>query len=159
MDLYSRRGVSTIIATVLLVGVSVALVGLFYGIMNSYLGRPNPGFSPQIAMNVGASGFTTISVEVVNTGNVPLSSLSITVQGASGPSLSISYSSPIASGGGNATVMVRGISGGSWSAVSQHTSVSGDLQASVDSSYSFVIQAWLSNGGTYAQVYGVTAQP
>lgn len=154
----NRKGVSVIIATILTISLAVVGSAVYYVAVTSYL-RPRAGFSPQVSMTVGASGFTIVAAQVVNTGGMPFASLAISITGAS-TQLQITYSSVISAGGGTATITVRGLSGGPYSAVTPNTTVvSGNLAATVGASYAVVIDGSLSNGATYSQAFGVTAQP
>ena len=154
---YNKRGVSTIIATILTISLAVVGSAVYFVAVTSYM-RPEAGFSLSLSITVGASGFTTVSANVVNTGGIPLTLLSISITGGSSQ-LQVAYSSVIASGGGTATIGVRGLSGGPYSATTQDTTVSGNLAAAVGSSYAAVIDGTLSNGATYSQAFSVTAQP
>ena len=153
----NRKGVSTIIATILTISLAVVGSAVYYVAVTSYM-RPQAGLSPSLSITVGASGFTTVSAQVVNTGGMPFTSLSISITGGSSQ-LQLAYSSAISGGGGVATIAVRGLSGGPYSATTPDTTVSGDLVATAGSSYAVVIDGTLSNGATYSQAFSATAQP
>jgi hypothetical protein len=154
---WNRRGVSTIIATILTISLAVVGSAVYYVAATSYL-RPQAGLSPEVTISVGASGFTIIGAQVVNTGGIPFTSLSISITGGSSR-LQVAYSSLLSSNGGTATVTVRGVSGGPYSAVSQDTVVSGNLAATVGTSYAVVVQGTLTDGATYGQAFSVEASP
>ena len=139
--------------------ISLAVVGsaVYYVAVTSYM-RPQPGFSPDITISVGASGFTIVSAQVVNTGGVPFVSVKLSVTGSSSQ-LQMVYSSSVSGGGGTATITVRGISGGPYTAVTPDTVVSGNLAASAGASYAVVIEGSLSNGATYSHAFRVVASP
>ena len=153
----NKNGVSTIIATILIISLAVVGSAVYYVAVTSYL-RPQAGLSPSLSIIVGASGFTTVSAQIVNTGGMPFTSLSISITGDSSQ-LRVTYSSVIAGGGGTAMITVRGLSGGPYSAITQDTTVSGNLAATVGSAYAVIIDGTLSNGATYSQAFGVEASP
>ena len=153
----NKKAVSTIIATILTISLAVVGSAVYYVAVTSYM-RPQAGLSPSLSIAVGASGFTTISAQIVNTGGMPFASLSISITGGSSQ-LQVAYSSVISGGGGTATIGVRGLPGGPYSATSQDTTVSGNLAAAAGSSYAVVIDGTLSNGATYSQAFGVEASP
>ena len=154
---YNKRGVSTIIATILTISLAVVGSAVYFVAVTSYM-RPQAGLSPSLSITVGASGFTTVSAQIINTGGMPFTSLSISITGGSSQ-LQVGYSSVVSGGGGTATIGVRGLSGGPYTATSQDTTVSGNLAAAVGSSYAVVIDGTLSNGATYSQAFGVEASP
>ncbi|MDG7016615.1 MAG: hypothetical protein JRM82_04480 [Nitrososphaerota archaeon] len=153
----SRRGVSAIIGTILTISLAIAGSAVYYVAVTSYM-RPQAGLSPEVTMSVGASGFTIVSAHITNTGGIPFTSLAISVAGSSSQ-LQITYSSALSAGGGSATVAVRGVSGGPYSAATQNTAVSGNLAAAVGVSYAVVVDCTLSNGATYSQAFSVVASP
>jgi FlaG/FlaF family flagellin (archaellin) len=152
-----RKGFSTIIATILTISLAVVGSAVYYVAVTGYM-RPEPGLSPNITLTVGASGFTVVSAQIVNSGGVPFTSVVISIAGSSSQ-LQITYSSSLSAGGGTATVSVRGISGGQYTALSPNTSVSGNLAASAGTSYAVVIECTLSNGATFSQATSVVASP
>ena len=151
-------GISSVIAALLLISMSVLGAGLFYIILVSY-SHPLPQMSPQISMSVGASGFAILDVQVVNTGGIPYSSISVAIAGQSSSQLQIAYSATVAANGGVAQISVRGVSGGPYSPMSSTTTVSGNLIAATGSNYVGTIEATLSNGGTYQDAFSITAGP
>ena len=153
----SRKGVSTIIATILTISFAVMGSAVYYVAATSYL-RSQPGLSPEVEISVGASGFTIVSAQVVNTGGIPFDSLTISITGGSSQ-LQITYSSLISAGGGTAAIAVRGLSGGPYSPVTPNTVVSGNLAASAGAYYAVVVDGTLSNGATYSQAFSVEASP
>ena len=153
----NRKGVSTIIATILTISLAVVGSAVYYVAVTSYM-RPQAGLSPAVTISVGASGFTVVSAQVVNTGGIPFTSLSISITGGSSQ-LQLAYSSVISGGGGAATIAARGLSGGPYSAITPDTTVSGDLSATAGSSYTVVIDGTLSNGATYSQAFSAVATP
>ena len=154
---FSRRGFSTIIATILTISLAIEGSAVYYVAVTGYM-RPQPGLSPDITLGVGASGFTVVSAQIVNPGGVPFTSGGISVAGSSSQ-LQIPYSSSLSAGGGAATVSGRGVSGGQYTALSPNTTVSGNLAASAGASYAVVIDCTLSNGATFSQAIGVFASP
>jgi len=153
----SRRGFSTIIATILTISLAVVGSAVYYVAVTGYM-RPQPGLAPEVTLSVGASGFTIASAQFVNTGGVPFTSVVLSITGSSSQ-LQIAYSSSLSAGGGTATVSVRGVSGGPYVALSPNTSVSGNLAASAGTSYAVVIDGTLSNGATFSQAFSVVASP
>ena len=153
----NRNGVSTIIATILTISLAVVGSAVYYVAVTGYL-RPQPSFSPRVSITVGASGFTTIDAELTNTGGLPFTSVTISIAGSSSQ-LQITYSTTISANGGTASVGARGLSGGSYSAASPNTAVSGNLVASIGASYAVVLDGTLSNGATYSQAFSVVATP
>ena len=151
----SRNGISNIIATILLVSLAVGGSAVYFVAVTSYL-RPQANLSPQVTMSVGASGFTIISAQVVNTGGVTFVSLAVSIAGPSSQ-LQIAYSSPLSANGGTATVTVRGLPGGPYTAVSSNTAVSGNLAAASGSTYAVVLEGTISGGATYRQALSVEA--
>ncbi len=115
--------------------------------------------SSQVSISAGASGFAVIEANVINTGNTPYKSVMITISGPSASQLQISYSGEVVGNGGNATMVVRGTSGGPYSAFTPSASASGNLVASVGAKYTISVSASLTNGGSYTQALSVTAQP
>ncbi len=153
----NRKGVSTIIATILTISLAVVGSAVYYVAVTSYL-RPQAGLSPEVEISVGASGFTVVSAQVVNTGGIPFTSLTISITGGSSQ-LQITYSSMLSADGGTAAITTRGVSGGTFTAVSPSTTVSGSLTAEVGSTYAVVIDGTLANGGAYSQALSVEATP
>ncbi len=153
----SRNGISSIIATILLVSLAVMGSAVYYVAVTSFI-RPQAGLSPEVTISAGASGFTVISAQIINTGGIPFTSVTISITGGS-TQLQITYSSLLSSNGGTATVTIRGVSGGPYSAVTPDTAVSGNLAATVGDSYAAVVVGTLTNGATYSQASSVTAQP
>ena len=74
----SARGVSAIIATILTISLAVVGSAVYYVAVTSYM-RPQAGLSSSLTITVGASGFTTVSDQIVNTGGMPFTSLSISI--------------------------------------------------------------------------------
>ena len=153
-----RVAISNIIAMMLMIGLAAAGAAVYYVAVTSYL-KPQPGLSPEVTISVGASGFTVVSAQMVNTGGIPFTSLTITITGPSSSQLQISYSSQLSANGGRATITVEGVSGGPYSPVSGNTVVSGNLVAAVGSSYSVVVVATTTSGATYSQSFSVQAMP
>lgn len=154
---HKRGGISTVIATILTIALAVVGSAVYYAAVASYM-RPHAALSSQVAISVGASGFTIVSAQIVNTGGTPFTSISISVTGGSSQ-LQIGYSSALSANGGDATITVRGVSGGSYSAVTPSTTVSGSLDAKGGSYYAVVIKGSQADGGTYSQALSVEASP
>lgn len=152
-----RRGISNIIAMLLMIALAVTGSAAYYVAVTSYL-RPQAGLSSQVSITVGASGFTIVSAQVVNTGGIPFESLTVEVTGSSSQ-LQITYSSLLSANGGSATMTVRGLSGGPYTAISSNTAVSGYLSAQAGSSYAVVVQGTMTNGASYSQAFSVGATP
>jgi FlaG/FlaF family flagellin (archaellin) len=152
-----RRGFSTIIATILTISIAVVGSAVYYVAVTGYM-RPQPGLAQDITLTVGASGFTVVSAQIVNTGGIPFTSVVISIAGSSSQ-LQITYSSSLSAGGGTTTISARGISGGQYTALSPNTSVSGNLATSAGVSYAVVIDCALSNGATFSQATSVVASP
>jgi hypothetical protein len=153
----NRKGVSTIIATILTISLAVVGSAVYFVAATSYL-RPQPSLSSQVSITVGASGFTTIDAGLTNTGGVPFTSATISITGTS-PQFQITYSATISANGGTASIEVRGLSGGQFSPVTPDTAVSGSFAASAGTSYAVVLDGTLSNGATYSQALSVIASP
>ena len=153
----NRKGVSTIIATILTISLAVVGSAVYYVAVTSYM-RPQAGLSPSLSITVGASGFTTVDAQIVNTGGIPFTSLSISITGGFSQ-LHLAYSSVVSGGGGAATIAARGLSGGPYSAATPDTTVSGDLSATAGSSYTVVIDGTLSSGATYSQAFSIQTAP
>ena len=156
----SRKAVSPIIATIMLISLAVAGSALYYVAVTQYF-RPQAGMSTQVSMSVGASGFAIIDAQVIDSGSIPFTSVTLTNLGPSSSQLQISYSpaQPISGNGGGATIQVRGLSSGPYSAVSSSTTVSGYLVASTGSSYAVVVKGTTPNGDTYSQPLSIEATP
>ena len=154
---YDKKAVSTIIATILTISLAVVGSAVYYVAVTSYM-RPQAGLSPEVTISVGASGFTIVSGQIINTGGIPFTSVNLSITGDSSQ-ISIAYSSLISAGGGTATVTVRGVSNGTYSPVTQDTAVSGSLAASVGASYAVVVDGTLSDGATYSQAFTIQATP
>ncbi len=139
--------------------ISLAVVGsaVYYAAVTSYL-RPRAGLSSQVSISAGASGFTVISIRVVNTGGMPFASLKVTITGPASQ-LQVTCTSLISASGGSATIAVRGVSGGPYTAISPNTSVSGNLQVDTGSTYAAVVVGTMTNGATYSQAFSVQASP
>lgn len=116
------------------------------------LGRrgPQAGFSPDVTISVGASGFTIVSAQIVNTGGIPFTSVTLSITGGSSQ-IQITYSSLISAGGGTAMITVRGTSGGPYTAVTSSTVVSGNLAVSAGT-YSAIVST------AHSKVVGHTAK-
>ena len=153
----NRKAVSTIIATILTISLAVVGSAVYYVAVTSYL-RPQAGFSPEVEISVGASGFTVISAQVVNTGGIPFASVAISITSNSSQ-LQIAYSSLLSADGGRATIIVRGVPGGAFTAVSPSTTISGSLAAEVGSAYAVVVEGTTASGQTYGQALSVEAMP
>ena len=154
---YSEKGVSTIIATILTISLAVVGSAVYYVAVTGYL-RPQANLSSQVSITVGASGFTTVDAELTNTGGTPFTSVTISITGTSSQ-LQIIYSAAILADGGRASVGVRGLSGGPYSAATPNTAVFGNLVTSAGTSYAVVLDGTLSNGATYSQALSIEAAP
>ncbi len=153
----SRNGMSNIIAMLLMISLAVAGSAVYYPALTSYL-RPQAGLSSQVSISAGASGFTIIGTQVVNTGGMPFTSLVVTIT-APASQLQVTYSSLISANGGSATIAVRGVSGGPYTAISSNTGVSGNLKIDTGSTYAAVVVGTMTNGATYSQAFSVQANP
>jgi FlaG/FlaF family flagellin (archaellin) len=154
---WNRRGVSTIIATILTISLAVVGSAVYYAAVTGYM-RPQAGLSPEVTISVGASGFTIVSAQIMNTGGVPFTSVTLSITGSSSQ-LRVTYSSSVSAGGGTASITVRGLSGGPYSAATPNTVVSGNLAPSAGATYAVVVEGTLSNGATYSQAFSVIASP
>ncbi len=141
----------------LMISLAVAGSTVYYIAMISYL-RPQVGLSAQVSISAGASGFTVINAQVVNTGGVPFASLTVRITSPSSQ-LQITYSLPLSANGGSATFMVRGLSGGPYTTVSPNTGVSGNLVVNAGPTYAVVVIGTMMNGATYSQAFSVQAVP
>ena len=146
-----------IIATILPISLAVVGSAVYYVTVTSYM-RPQPGLSPEVSITVGASGFTIVSAQIVNTGGMPFTSVTISITGGTSQ-LQVTYSSLISADGGTATITVRGLSGSPYTAATLNTVVSGNLAPMAGTSYAVVVSGTLTNGATYSQALSVTAQP
>lgn len=155
--IYARKGFSTIVATILTISLAVVGSAVYYVAVTSYM-RPQAALSPAVTISVGASGFTIINTQLINTGGIPFASVEIAITGSSSQ-LQVTYSSKLSAGGGTATVTVRGLSGGPYSAITPDTVVSGSLSTAVGDSYAVAIKGTLTNGATYSQALSVEASP
>ena len=153
----NRKGVSVIIATILTISLAVVGSAVYYVAVTSYM-RPQAGLSPEVSITVGASGFTTVGAQVVNTGGMPFTSVTISITGSTSQ-LQITYSSLISADGGTATITVRGLSGGPYTAATLNTAVSGNLAPVTGASYAVIVSGTLTNGATYTQAFSVEASP
>ena len=153
----NRKGVSVIIATILTISLAVVGSAVYYVAVTSYM-RPQAGLSPEVSITVGASGFTTVSAQVVNTGGMPFTSVTISITGGTSQ-LQITYSSLISADGGTAPITVRGLSGGPYTAAAPNTAVSGNLAPMAGASYAVIVSGTLTNGATYTQAFSVEASP
>ncbi len=152
-----RRGISSIIAMLLLISLAVVGSAVYYEALTSYL-RPQAGLSSQVSISAGASGFTIISTQVVNTGGIPFASITLTITGPASQ-LQVTYTSLISASGGSAAIAVRGVSGGPYTTISSKTVVSGNLQIDTGSTYVAVVVGTMTNGATYSQAFSVHASP
>lgn len=155
--MHYRNGISNIIAMLLLVSLAVTGSALYFVAVASYL-RPQAGLSSEVTISAGASGFTFIDSQVVNTGGVQFASLTMTISGSSSQ-LQITYSLPLSANGGSVTLTVRGLSGGPYAAISSNTGVSGNLMVDAGSTYAVVVIGTTSNGATYSQAFSTQATP
>ena len=153
----NRKGVSVIIATILTISLAVVGSAVFYVPVTSYM-RPQAGFSPGVSITMGYFFFNYLWSKVLYTGGVPFTSVAISItRGAS--QLQDTYSSLISAGGGTATITVRGLSGGPYTAATLNTPVSGNLAPVTGASYAVIVSGTLTNGATYSQAFSVTASP
>jgi FlaG/FlaF family flagellin (archaellin) len=153
----THTAISSIIAMLLMISLAVVGSAVYYVAVTSYF-RPQAGLSPTVTITVGASCFTTVGAQIVNTGGVLFSSVAVTITGSSSQ-LQIAYSSPLSPNGGSATLNVRGLSGGPYTAATPSTTVSGNLAAVSGSTYAVVVDGTMTNGATYAQAFSVQAGP
>ena len=153
----NRKGISVIIATILTISLAVVGSAVYYVAVTSYM-RPQTGLSPEVSITVGASGFTSVSGQLLNTGGVPFTSVTISITGSTSQ-LQITYSYLISADGGTATITVRGLSGGPYTAATLNTAVSGNLAPTVGASYAVIVSGTLTNGATYGQAFSVEASP
>lgn len=153
----TRRGISNIIAMILMISMAVVGSAVYYTAMTSYL-RPHAGLSSQVSVSTGASGFAVISAQVVNTGGIPFSSLLVSVT-APTSRLQMTYSSLLSANGGSADVAVRGVSGGPYVAMSPSTTVSGNLEVDAGSTYAVTVTGTMPSGATYSQAFSVQTTP
>jgi hypothetical protein len=153
----SQRGLSSIIAMLLMISMAVVGSAVYYAAMTSYL-RPHTGLSSQVSISAGASGFAVISAQVVDTGGIPFSSLKVSVTTPSSQ-LEVLYGSLLSANGGSADFAVRGVSGGPYVAMSSGTTVSGNLQVDTGSAYVVTVTGTMPSGATYSQAFSVRATP
>ncbi len=152
-----RRAISSIIAMLLMISLAVVGSSVYYAAVTSYM-RPPAGLSSKVSISTGASSFTVISTQVVNTGGIPFASLTVTITGPASQ-LQITYTSLISASGGSATFAVRGVSGGPYTAISSNTGVSGNLQVDPGSSYTATVVGIMTSGATYSQAFSVLSSP
>ncbi len=152
-----RRGISSIIAMLLMISLAVFGSAVYFAAVTSYF-RPQGELSSQVSISAGASGFTIISTQVVNTGGMPFASITVTITGPASQ-LRVIYTSLISVSGGSATFAVRGVSGGPYTAISSNTGVSGNLQVDAGSTYTAAVVGTMTSGATYGQAFSVHASP
>jgi flagellin-like protein len=141
-----RRAISEIIATILVVAMTILAAGVLYNFFTSTATKAEVTAQIQVSANLAVpngQGPGTIAVTVTNSGSVALTGLSIS--GSVVPSgivwnPALSVGSPVPPGGGTSTAVFP-------------TKVS--VTAGV--SYAMVVVATFANGATTSQVVTVTA--
>jgi flagellin-like protein len=141
-----RRAISEIIATMLVVAMTILAAGVLYNFFTSTATKAEVTAQVQVSANLAVpngQGQGTIAVTVTNSGSVALTGLSIS--GSVVPSGIVwnpapSVGSPVPPGGGTSTAV-------------SPTKVS--VTAGV--SYAMVVVATFANGATSSQVVTVTA--
>ena len=141
-----RPGISEIIATILVVAMTIVAMGVLYSYFNSTVSKAEATAQVQVSANLAVpdgQGQGTIVVTVVNSGSIALTGL--TLSGAIVPAGVVwnpapSSGSPIPPGGGTSTA-----------AFPTRASVTAGVE------YTIVITAKYANGATQSQVAAVTA--
>jgi flagellin-like protein len=141
-----RSAISEIIATILVIAMTVVAMGVLYSYFNSTVTKAETTAQIQVSANLAVpngQGQGTIVVTVVNSGSVALTGLA--VSGAIVPSSVVwnpppSVGSPIPPGGGTSTAVFP-----------TGTSVTAGI------SYAMVVTAMFANAATESQVVTVTA--
>ena len=148
LQTHRRKAISTIIATILVVAMTIVAAGVLYTYFTTTASRAQNTDQIQVSASLAVpsgSGTGTLVVSVVNSGSIALTSVSTT--GSTTCSIantaftpSPSATSPIAPGSG--------------------TSATCQTTAAVTSgvSYSMTVAATFANGATQTQVLTVTAQ-
>lgn len=141
-----RRAISEIIATILVVSMTVIAMGVLYSYFNSTVSKAEATAQVQVSANLAVpngQGEGTIVVTVVNSGSIALTGL--TVSGLIVPSNVVwnpapAPRSPVPPGGGTSTAVFP-----------TGTSVTAGV------GYTMVVTATFANGATQSQVVTVTA--
>lgn len=106
----NKRGLSPVIATVLLIAIALVLAAIIFFWAKAFLGEQPQKFGEPIENACGnvdfevesiAEGALLGSIEIVNRGNVPIHSLEIRERGSSSEKISTSVIQPIGTGVGS----------------------------------------------------------
>jgi flagellin-like protein len=148
----SRRAISPLIATIILIAICVVGGLMVYSIFMSTSSTMSA--RGQISMEAvdlvkNTAGDATFSITLKNTGNKPAVSLKVTLQGQSAVSLKvagadISNSNPLQPGQ-SATLLVNPVSQASYTYI-------------VGNSYNVVIEAQFSDGSVFTKTEAVTCR-
>ena len=148
LQTHRRKAISPIIATILVVAMTIVAAGVLYTYFTTTASRAQNTDQIQVSASLavpGGSGTGTLAVSVVNSGSIALTSVSTTGSTTcsianTGFTPTPSATSPIAPGGG--------------------TSASCQTTGAVTSgvSYTMTVVATFANGATQTQVVTVTAQ-
>ena len=142
-----RKGISPVIATILVVAMTIVAAGVLYTYFTTTASRAQNTNQIQVSASIAVasgSGTGTAVVSVTDSGSIALTGLTLggTVVPATQPTWSPAPSSgsPIAPGGGTSTTF------------STATSVTAGV------SYTITVAATFANGATQTQVVTVTVQ-
>jgi flagellin-like protein len=147
----SRRAISPLIATIILIAICVVGGLMVYSIFMSTSGTMSA--RGQISMEAvdlvkNTAGDATFSITLKNTGNKPAVSLNVTLQGQTNPLVLNVAGNPISSGnplqpGQSATALL---------------SINAPAPYIVGNSYNVVIQAQFSDGSVFTKTEAVTCR-
>ena len=147
LQTHRRKAISPIIATILVVAMTVVAAGVLYTYFTTTASRAHRTNQIQVSASIAVasgSGTGTAVVSVTNSGSIALTGLTLggTVVPGTQPTWSPAPSSgtPIAPGGGTSTTF------------STATSVTAGV------SYTITVAATFANGATQTQVVTVTVQ-
>jgi flagellin-like protein len=143
-----RKAISTIIATILVVAMTIVAAGVLYTYFSTTASRAQNTDQIQVSASLavpGGTGTGTLVVSVVNSGSIALTSVATTGTSTcsianSGFTPTPSGSAPIAPGSGT----------------SANCQTTGTVTSGV--SYTMTVAATFANGATQTQVVTVTAQ-
>ena len=149
-----RRGLSALIATIILIGITVVASLVLYSMFTGFFGSYSQNIQCLATVDLirpgGSASYAVVTVTVKNTGSVPIKSISVQYvpEGQTNPSgltltwdPSISDSNPLPPGG----------SASATATITSNLPVAGKV-------YPFIIKITGTAGQTYTTVIGVTCR-
>ena len=127
-------GVSPVIATILMVAITVVLAAVLYVMVSGFTHSPGTANSAGLTTTNNALGNWTVTVDKVSVSNIALSGLKVVLNGTS-----YSYSQWNPTTSGNVNLYFTNVAGGSYLAASDYFTISSIASHYIQAGTSFEI--------------------